>query len=236
MAVLSVICLLLLVLYGEVVCLLAFFVVLPSFLVYFCFVPLAPRKVRDLVYWQKRCLLDAAYACWRKLDTNPIAVRTHGGWVLATHYEASKLRESQKRLEEQQAKEAEDLEARRKVRRREEKDEVPIRFANIKPAERPSSSSSAAAAATLRNVSETTAVTEDTATPSHVWTKEQQGSFERALRKFPVGTSSRWEKIEAEVPGKSRKQCIQRFQALVQMKERPEEEKFCVNVDKKKKN
>ena len=43
-----------------------------------------------------------------------------------------------------------------------------------------------------------------TTAATNVWTQNQQKIFEWALSTYPKGTSERWEKIAAEIPGKSK--------------------------------
>ncbi|KAK1906755.1 DnaJ like subfamily C member 2 [Dissostichus eleginoides] len=49
------------------------------------------------------------------------------------------------------------------------------------------------------------------------WTTEEQKLLEQALKKFPVSTPERWEKIAETVPGRSKKDCMKRYKELVEM-------------------
>lgn len=46
-----------------------------------------------------------------------------------------------------------------------------------------------------------------------VWSQAQQQQLETALARFPMGMdkNERWASISAAVPGKSKKQCVERF-------------------------
>lgn len=46
-----------------------------------------------------------------------------------------------------------------------------------------------------------------------VWSQAQQQQLETALTRFPMGMdkNERWASISAAVPGKSKKQCVERF-------------------------
>ncbi|KAL8271355.1 hypothetical protein Esti_004689 [Eimeria stiedai] len=52
--------------------------------------------------------------------------------------------------------------------------------------------------------------------PSSAWTKEQQNALENALAKYPpsIPPSERWTAIANEVPGKTRKECVERFKVV----------------------
>ena len=49
-----------------------------------------------------------------------------------------------------------------------------------------------------------------------VWTQAHQQQLEKALGRFPMGMdkNERWASISAAVPGKSKKQCIERFKLV----------------------
>lgn len=46
-----------------------------------------------------------------------------------------------------------------------------------------------------------------------VWSQAQQQQLETALARYPMGMdkNERWASISASVPGKSKKQCVERF-------------------------
>jgi DnaJ family protein C protein 2 len=48
------------------------------------------------------------------------------------------------------------------------------------------------------------------------WTQDQQQALEKALREFPssLDPKERWTKIAEKVPGKTKKQCLDRFKEL----------------------
>lgn len=50
----------------------------------------------------------------------------------------------------------------------------------------------------------------------NVWTQAQQQALENALREFPssMDPQERWTKIAERVPGKTKKQCVERFKEL----------------------
>lgn len=49
-----------------------------------------------------------------------------------------------------------------------------------------------------------------------VWSRAQQQQLEKALVRFPMGMdkNERWASISAAVPGKSKKQCVERFKLV----------------------
>lgn len=51
------------------------------------------------------------------------------------------------------------------------------------------------------------------------WSDVQQKALEQALKKYPgsLPANERWTKISAEVPDKSKKQCVERFKYLAQL-------------------
>ena len=53
--------------------------------------------------------------------------------------------------------------------------------------------------------------------PEDVWSQVQQQALESSLKKFPKGTTERFERIANKVPGKTKQQCIQRFKSLAEM-------------------
>jgi hypothetical protein len=50
----------------------------------------------------------------------------------------------------------------------------------------------------------------------NAWSQEQQQALEKALKEFPatMDTQERWTKIAEKVPGKTKKQCVERFKEL----------------------
>ncbi|KAI3386902.1 hypothetical protein SNEBB_004250 [Seison nebaliae] len=50
-----------------------------------------------------------------------------------------------------------------------------------------------------------------------VWTTDEQKVFQQALRTYPTTTPERWEKIAAELPNKSKQQCLLRFKHIAEM-------------------
>ncbi|CAI9097099.1 OLC1v1033420C1 [Oldenlandia corymbosa var. corymbosa] len=50
---------------------------------------------------------------------------------------------------------------------------------------------------------------------SSVWSKEQDKAFENALATYPEDCADRWEKIAADVPGKSLKEIQQHYEILI---------------------
>ena len=49
------------------------------------------------------------------------------------------------------------------------------------------------------------------------WGQEVQKALEAALSQFPKGTTDRWDRIAAKVPGKSKEECMLRFKRLAEM-------------------
>lgn len=58
-------------------------------------------------------------------------------------------------------------------------------------------------------------MTVDEVGSSSVWTKEQDKAFENALATYPEDASDRWEKIAADVPGKSLEEIKHHYEVLV---------------------
>lgn len=60
---------------------------------------------------------------------------------------------------------------------------------------------------------------EDSAGEADFWSEDQQKALETALKKFPstIQANERWTKIAAEVPGKTKKQCVDRYKLIVQL-------------------
>jgi len=56
----------------------------------------------------------------------------------------------------------------------------------------------------------------EAANEEEVWSEEQQKSLEAALKKYPSSLSAneRWGSISKDVPGKSKKQCVDRYKYL----------------------
>lgn len=50
---------------------------------------------------------------------------------------------------------------------------------------------------------------------SSVWSREQDKQFEKALATYPEDSSDRWEKIAADVPGKSEEEVKHHYELLV---------------------
>lgn len=75
-----------------------------------------------------------------------------------------------------------------------------------KPSSAPSASTSTAAPAAAA-----------TPAPAAEWTTEQQQALEAALKKYPASTENRWDVIAAAVPGRTKKECVERFKYLVAM-------------------
>jgi hypothetical protein len=55
--------------------------------------------------------------------------------------------------------------------------------------------------------------------PEDVWSEEQQKALEAALKKYPSSMSAneRWTSISKDVPGKNKKQCVDRYKYLSQL-------------------
>lgn len=49
------------------------------------------------------------------------------------------------------------------------------------------------------------------------WSAAQQKQLEVALKSTPSSDPERWDKIAAQVDGKSKKECVQRYKKLAQM-------------------
>lgn len=65
-------------------------------------------------------------------------------------------------------------------------------------------------------------------TPSaqnQVWSQNQQRLLELALQQFPRGTSERWQRIAAVVPGKNKDECIARYKALAELVQKRKQSK-----------
>ncbi len=52
-----------------------------------------------------------------------------------------------------------------------------------------------------------------------VWSEDQQKQLEAALKKHPSSMSAneRWTEIAKDVPGKTKKQCVERYKYLSQL-------------------
>jgi len=50
-----------------------------------------------------------------------------------------------------------------------------------------------------------------------VWTKEEQGMLEQAIKTYPVSTPERWERIAESIPGRTKKECLRRVKELVDL-------------------
>ncbi|GLT87140.1 hypothetical protein SLE2022_052390 [Rubroshorea leprosula] len=51
---------------------------------------------------------------------------------------------------------------------------------------------------------------------SSIWSREQDKAFETALANYPEDSSDRWEKIAADVPGKTPEEIKQHYDLLVE--------------------
>lgn len=49
------------------------------------------------------------------------------------------------------------------------------------------------------------------------WSQEAQKALEAALSQFPKGSTERWERIAAKVPGKSKEECMVRYKKLAEI-------------------
>ncbi len=51
------------------------------------------------------------------------------------------------------------------------------------------------------------------------WSEDQQKALENALKKYPnsIPANERWLKISQDVPGKTKKQCVDRFKYIAQL-------------------
>lgn len=56
----------------------------------------------------------------------------------------------------------------------------------------------------------------ETVNEEDIWTEDQQKALETALKRHPSSLSAneRWTNISKEVPGKNRKQCVDRYKHL----------------------
>jgi len=53
------------------------------------------------------------------------------------------------------------------------------------------------------------------------WTSEEQKLLEKALGAYSSSLTDRWDKIAAAIPGKTKKECVERYKFLVaQIKEK----------------
>jgi DnaJ homolog subfamily C member 2 len=50
-----------------------------------------------------------------------------------------------------------------------------------------------------------------------VWTKEEQGLLEQAIKTYPVSTPDRWDRIAECIPNRSKKECLKRVKELVDL-------------------
>eukprot|EP01087_Luapelamoeba_hula_P021615 TRINITY_DN75_c0_g1_i1.p1 TRINITY_DN75_c0_g1~~TRINITY_DN75_c0_g1_i1.p1 ORF type:complete len:845 (-),score=269.77 TRINITY_DN75_c0_g1_i1:108-2642(-) len=57
-----------------------------------------------------------------------------------------------------------------------------------------------------------------TTTPTTEWTQEQQEQLEAALKQFPASLgAARWQSISSAVPGKSKRDCVERYKYLAEL-------------------
>ena len=73
------------------------------------------------------------------------------------------------------------------------------------------------AAATMTAPAATNAASATAAAGEDEWDAEQQRQLERALKATPATDPERWEKIAAQVEGKTKKQCVRRYKRLAEL-------------------
>eukprot|EP01138_Halocafeteria_seosinensis_P013023 gb/GECG01013301.1/.p1 GENE.gb/GECG01013301.1/~~gb/GECG01013301.1/.p1 ORF type:complete len:141 (+),score=25.92 gb/GECG01013301.1/:1-423(+) len=70
------------------------------------------------------------------------------------------------------------------------------------------------------STADATAAAAEAAKDLQIWTTDQQKALEEGLRLFPptvnMSKSERWKEIASRVPGKSVKECVQRFKEIRQ--------------------
>ncbi|GAB1599414.1 dnaJ homolog subfamily C member 2-like [Argonauta hians] len=57
----------------------------------------------------------------------------------------------------------------------------------------------------------------DQGTNAVPWTSDEQKLLEQSLKTYPADVADRWEKIAANIPSRSKKECIKRYKELVEM-------------------
>ena len=69
------------------------------------------------------------------------------------------------------------------------------------------------------NISANTTVSSVNNTSSDEWSEDDQKNLEVALKKYPgsLPANERWTKIASEVPGKNKKQCVERFKHIASL-------------------
>ena len=89
-----------------------------------------------------------------------------------------------------------------------------------RPSAAPSSSAASASSAPRESVETSTTSTESVTISSNAyteeWTQDQDQCLQKALATYPASMdkNERWSSIAAAVPGKSKKECVQRFKAI----------------------
>eukprot|EP01006_Ploeotia_vitrea_P031325 TRINITY_DN63639_c1_g1_i1.p1 TRINITY_DN63639_c1_g1~~TRINITY_DN63639_c1_g1_i1.p1 ORF type:complete len:403 (+),score=1.53 TRINITY_DN63639_c1_g1_i1:33-1241(+) len=142
---------------------------------------------------------------YKRFDTEPAKLKVTGGYLMvpqgwAADYQAQKLQQDSRaeaRARTQAHNQAKDAQRRKEERDELERNQKQANLQNVHP-----------------DVQAPKYEEKQIKKSGPEWTRQQQQALEKALRKYPVGTRNRWDKVSEEVGDKTPKQCATRFQEL----------------------